>query len=490
MSRLSREKKREQKGAAGSAALVAAPIDVRVPAAGAVGAWVGGVPVSAGTGEEIQQAVLNHLQRIAQATGHPAHATVHDERIGYVVHVQVGADGASNFTGEPVRMAGAGEPGDMSAQVPPPPQPAPSLAPPPAPPLALPPAPPVEPEAPAAPTAAAEAPQPEDTPRRDKPTHVLRATPEPHRETAPTFPLRAASEPRPLGENVPTFPLRAVPESAAGTGGAAPTFTLRKLPEPPEDRPPGTVATPSGEFGPPPPMDAVPQGPTKPEDAPARGPRSTPGPQPPSAPQPAPSRPGAPNRSDPAPLLIVPPDPTLDPDPKPTPARGFDAVAEAVLGDEPPVTTSFLIEPMARINEAVKGGRTEEAAGLAESAVGEASAALGPEHDEVLRLRELTAYIAYLAGDPVRSFRLSLDLARIRRRTGDAEGAYGNVQSAASAWRAVRDPRQGLDLGRDLIGLWTELTAEDGPAADDIEQLESARARMGRLTERARKSAQ
>lgn len=150
MSRLSREKKREQKGAAGSAALVAAPIDVRVPAAGAVGAWVGGVPVSAGTGEEIQQAVLNHLQRIAQATGHPAHATVHDERIGYVVHVQVGADGASNFTGEPVRMAGAGEPGDMSAQVPPPPQPAPSLAPPPAPPLALPPAPPVEPEAPAA----------------------------------------------------------------------------------------------------------------------------------------------------------------------------------------------------------------------------------------------------------------------------------------------------------------------------------------------------
>jgi hypothetical protein len=165
-------------------------------------------------------------------------------------------------------------------------------------------------------------------------------------------------------------------------------------------------------------------------------------------------------------------------------------VAEAVLGEESPVTVSFLVEPMGLINEAVKTGRTEEAARLAEGTVGEASAALGPEHDEVLRLRELAAYIAYLAGDPIRSFRLSLDLARIRRRTGDAEGAYGNVQSAASAWRAVRDPRQGLDLGRDLIGLWTELTAEDGPAADDIEQLESARARMGRLTERARKSAQ
>jgi len=243
--------------------------------------------------------------------------------------------------------------------------------------------------------------------------------------------------------------------------------------EPVEDRAPGTVAAPKGQFGPPPPMDAVPQRRPEPEDAPA--PR----------PEPAPARPSTS-------LTIMPPDldPAADPDPKPTPARGFDAVAEAVLGDEPPATTSFLVEPMAQINEAVKAGRIETAAGLAEGAVGEASAALGPDHDEVLRLRELTAYIAYLAGDPVRSFRLSLDLARIRRRTRDAEAAYGNIQSAASAWRAVRDPQLGLDLGRDLIGLWTELTAEDGPAADDIEQLESARARMGRLTERARKSAQ
>ncbi|MFD4556174.1 hypothetical protein ACFWP5_17965, partial [Streptomyces sp. NPDC058469] len=182
-----------------------------------------------------------------------------------------------------------------------------------------------------------------------------------------------------------------------------------------------------------------------------------------------------------------------EPDPKPTPARGFDAVAEAVLGDEPVTTdgagTAFLIEPMVRINEAVKAGRIEEAAGLAERTVADAAGALGPEHPEVLRLRELAAYIAYLAGDPLRSFHLSLDLAHIRHRAHDAEAAYGNVQSAATAWRAVRDPEQGLALGRDLIDLWTELTTEDGPAVEDIEQLESARARMGRLTERARKSA-
>ncbi|GAA3813459.1 tetratricopeptide repeat protein [Streptomyces coacervatus] len=470
MARLSRDNKREQKRAEGSAALVAAPIDVRVPAAGPVGAWIGGVPVTAAAGEEVQQAVLNHLHRIALATGHPVHATVHDERIGYVVHLQVETDGASSFTGEPVGMtAAAGEPRDV-AEGPPPPPPLLPAPPPPSPS----PRSPVEPEVAAA---AVEPRQPEQPPQRDKPTHVLRATAEPARETAPTFPFRAVPEPQPLGENVPAFPPRADPEPPVGTGGSAPTFALRALPEPPQDRAPGTVAAPTGEFGPPPPMDAVPQRAPEPEDAPAPRPE-----------KPAPG-PGS-GRSTGGPLLMVPPDPALDPDPKPTPVRGFDAVAEAVLGDEPPTAPAFLAEPMAQINEAVKAGRTETAARLAESTVEEASAALGPEHTEVLRLRELSAYIAYLAGDPIRAFRLSLDLARTHRRARDAEAAYGNIQSAATAWRAVRDPQQGLDLGRDLIALWTELTAEEGPAADEIERLESARARMGRLTERARKSAQ
>lgn len=181
-----------------------------------------------------------------------------------------------------------------------------------------------------------------------------------------------------------------------------------------------------------------------------------------------------------------------EPEPKPAPVRGFDAVAEAVLAPstapegEGEGAAAFLVEPVARINEAVKMGRIEAAAGMAERAVAEAAQSLGEEHQEVLKLRELTAYIAYLAGDALRSFHLSLDLARVRRRHRDPRAAYGNVQSAAAAWRAVRDPLQGLHLGRDLIGVWTELTADGGPAADDIEQLESARTRMGRLAERAR----
>ncbi len=176
---------------------------------------------------------------------------------------------------------------------------------------------------------------------------------------------------------------------------------------------------------------------------------------------------------------------------EPAPARGFDAVAEAVLGEDPRTVVGgtgavLLAEPLARINAAVREGRIDEAAAVAERTAAQASSTLGPDHPELLRLRELTAYIAYLAGDPLRSCRLCLDLARIHRRNRDAEAAYGGVQSAATAWRAVRDPEQGLRLGRDLIGLWTELTAEDGPAAGDVEQLRSARARMGRLAERAR----
>ncbi|MDT9699158.1 tetratricopeptide repeat protein [Streptomyces sp. P17] len=380
MSRLSRAKKREQgeERTVDPAASTAAPIEVRVPgtgAEGAVGASVGGVPVTAAPGEEIQQTVLNHLHRIALATGHAVRATIQDDRIGYAVPLQVNLDGSSALTGDPVETA---------------------------------------------PRAETAVPLPEEPPRpaRDRPTHLL----------------------RPVADAAPTFPLRAV-----------------------QDAVPGTVAPPEGEFGPPPVMDAPVQ------DAPATGAPAHPSPKP------------TPDRAfDPA------LDPALDLTPKPpTPPRGFDAVAEAVLGDEPP-TAGLLAEPVTRINEAVRAGRTQEAAELAQRTVAQASQSLGREHPEVLQLGELTAYIAYLAGDPAHAFALSLDLARIHHRAQDAEAAYGNVLSAATAWRAVRDPEQGLRLGHDLIALWAVLTAEDGPAAEDAEKLESARARMGRLTERVR----
>ncbi|MFB6843816.1 tetratricopeptide repeat protein [Streptomyces sp. NPDC056373] len=464
MSRLSREKKREHKQAA-HAATPAAPIDVHVPGAGSDvgggtggvsdGASVGGVPVFAAPGEEIQRAVLNRLHHIALATGHPVLATIRDERIGYVVPLQVDPDGSSHFTSEPI----ATTPPEPIATTPPEPQPARG---------ADAPAPP-EPRHDRSGGVIPPPPEPPEPPRSpgDSATHVLRPVPDSGRGSAPTFRLRAVSEPQPAEEPVPTFELRGVPESArpapedAAPGPAVGPAPEDVAPAPGPATPPGTVAPPTGAFGPPPPMDA----------RPLPVPEAQPAPRPAVVPEHA---------------LIA-----ADPDPKPTPPRGFDAVAEAVLGDEPltapgdSTAPALLAEPVVRINEAVKEGRIEEAAGLAEQTLLQASGTLGPEHPEVLRLSELTAYIAYLAGDPLRAFQLSLDVAGAHRRAGDAEAAYGNVESAATAWRAVRDPALGLELGRDLIGLWTELSAEGGPAAEEVEQLESARARMGRLTDRA-----
>ncbi|MFC7987131.1 tetratricopeptide repeat protein [Streptomyces sp. NPDC057336] len=431
MSRLGRDRQREHEDAERPPGPAVAPIDVRVPAvtpaaSGARSASVDGSPVVAAPGEEIQNAVLNRLHRLAVAAGRPVLATVHDERIGCSVPLRVDPDGSSHLAGEPA---------------------------------------PTTPERGAV--------------RQDRPTHVLRSV-APARDSAPAFRPTPVPEPLPIpaGDSSPTFTLRALPEPA---GGAERTAA------------PGTVAPPTGAFGPPPRMDGgvadgglVGEGVGGGEEAYGReGARAAAGVV---AGAEAPTGSGAAG----GPFLVVPDvDPGPRPHPTPTPARGFDAVAEAVLGDGPltapgdATAPALLAEPTARVNEAVKEGRTEEAARLAEQAVADASGPLGPEHPEVLRLRELTAYIAYLSGDPDRAFGLSLDLARIHRRAGDAEAAYGNVQSAATAWRAVRDPARGLELGHDLVGLWGELAAEDGPAAEDAEELESARTRMGRLTERA-----
>ncbi|MET9746941.1 tetratricopeptide repeat protein [Streptomyces ardesiacus] len=459
MSRLGRDKQREHEGAERSPDSVATPIDVRVPEGGpgVRGARVDGSLVVAAPGEEIQNAVLNRLHRLALAAGHPVLATIHDRRLGYSVPLRVDPDGSSHLAGDPAPT----EPGSAA---PAPADPAPVASAPADPPSAA--------RASAAPAAAAPAPMdPASAAPAPAPASPAPADPEetPVRHDLATHVLRLVT---PAGDGAPTFTLRALPEPA---GDGVPTFTLRALPEPAGGTPPGTVAPPTGVFGPPPVMDTGTAG--APEDP---------------EPRPMPTPAARPTPAAPAPDLGPRPDPYADPDPKPTPARGFDAVAEAVLGDAPltapgdATTPALLAEPTARINEAVKEGRTQDAARLAEQTAAEASDTLGPEHPEVLRLRELTAYIAYLSGDPDRAFRLSLDLARIHRRAGDAEAAYGNVQSAATAWRGVRDPARGLELGHDLVGLWDELAAEDGPAAEEAEELESVRARMGRLTARAR----
>ncbi|MEV7504630.1 hypothetical protein [Streptomyces sp. NPDC093018] len=374
MARLSFEKKRVP-------GPVAHPAAVPVRVYGAGGASVGGAAVVAAPGEEIQQAVLNHLQRLAISLGTPIRATIQDDRAGCVVPLEVFADGSSRVTGKAVRVA--------------------------------------QPEAP----------------------EFLRP---PRGEFGPAPVMGAA------------VPGSAVASAAPVVDVPAPVVDA---PEPAVDVPAPVVIAPAPVVSAPRPLTAAPA----------------------SAPAPAPrlseTTTGWPAESVPATTAT------------PTPPRGFDAVAEEVLGDGPVTETvegaELLTEPMTRINEAVRAGRIEDAAELVERTVEEAVTVLGADHAEVLHLRELAAYIAYLAGEPVRACRLSLDLAQLRRIARDADAAYGNVQSASTAWRAVRDPEEGLRLGRDLIDLWTDLAAEPGPAADDPRPLESARARMLRLTDRA-----
>ncbi|WP_445395085.1 tetratricopeptide repeat protein [Streptomyces sp. LE64] len=165
--------------------------------------------------------------------------------------------------------------------------------------------------------------------------------------------------------------------------------------------------------------------------------------------------------------------------PPPAPASA-PAGAPAGSGNTGP---SLLAEPVRRINEAVGMGRIESAAAMAEQSIASAVRTLGGEHAEVLQLRELAAYIAYLAGDAPRSFALSMELARVRRRGNDAVRAFACVQSAAAAWRALRSPAEGLALGHELVTLWEDLAAAGGPAAAERAQLDAARARMGRLAE-------
>ncbi|NEB00059.1 hypothetical protein [Streptomyces sp. SID13726] len=610
MSRLSREKKRDQQRGA-------APIDVRVPLTGEP-AMVAGTPVTAPPGSELHQAVLTHLHHLALTTGHPIHATIHDARIGYVVPLEIAPDGSSRFSAEPVRMAppgdeswgsGAGGAGSGGRE-------------------------PGEQGEPTAPEASGPG-----VPEGPSPVSGLGGMAAAEASAAPEDPDGLAHPLRPLPDPSPTFRMRTVAEPHPEADEPVPTQVLRQLPDTRPTVPaPGTAVPPTGEFGPPPVMDASPAStatpyprtgftpaplrpdavqpstpvwpepdsdpepdplpstgtaqasaspksdatstrtpswadldstsepgprpsagtaPPQPDAAPAPEPvwpdpetdpetdsepgsapfpsagfpsgpallpspgsSSAPAPGPGPAPAPAPS-PVFPSTPTPTPQPLTTPTPIVDatptplplptepgtttpthrptplidpvphledPDPKPAPVRGFDAVAEWVLGegDVGGGAGGVLAESVGRISEAVREGRIDVAGELAEEVGDEGARTLGAEHPEVLRVRELAAYIAYLGGEPVRATEISLDLAGIQHRAGDAEAAYGNVQSAATAWRAVRDPLKGLALGSDLLTLWTEMAAGQGPAADDPDRLESARTRMLRLAERAR----
>ncbi|KAF4410153.1 hypothetical protein GCU69_05435, partial [Streptomyces lycii] len=79
-----------------------APFEVRVSRDGTC--TVGGASVVPADGEPVHEAALNHLHRLAMATGHSVRATVTDERGGHITPIEVRVDGSSHFVGEPTRI--------------------------------------------------------------------------------------------------------------------------------------------------------------------------------------------------------------------------------------------------------------------------------------------------------------------------------------------------------------------------------------------------
>ncbi|MBW8701598.1 Agglutinin receptor [Streptomyces sp. MBT84] len=288
MTRLSRDQKRGRSasGAAseGGAETGTAPIEVRVPAAPGAETTLGGTPVAVGPDQEAQEVVLDHLHRRALATGRPVVATVHDERIGYVVAIRVYVDGSSEYAAEPVRMDTAGT---------------------------------------------ADAPQ---APRHDEPTHGRRpvdAEEAAPGASAPTFPLRAL--PEPSGPSAPQPPTASRPSPPAGVPGG-PGMPGVQSPgvgtgtSLPGAAPESTGSRPARPAGPspsapsvPPPVPATP--PITPTARPAAPPAT--GAPAATAPQPAPapasvvwaSAPAAPDR--PVPSPAAPSAPTAGPRPAP-----------------------------------------------------------------------------------------------------------------------------------------------------------------------------
>ncbi|MGW1235515.1 tetratricopeptide repeat protein [Streptomyces californicus] len=263
------------------------------------------------------------------------------------------------------------------------------------------------------------------------------------------------------------------PLSDAGAGGApapAPVQAAAPAPAPVHGSAPAPTPAPA-----PAPVQAAAPAPTPahgsvPEAVPAE---QTPSPaapeQTPRSPQEPPATPSEPPAT-PSKRPVPPPAPV--PSPAPEPARA----AAPPPAPRPPADDPFA-GPVARIHEALQTGRIEWAATLALQSVAEAAERLGHEAPETLRLRELNAYVAFVAGDTGRAFEGSLEIARIRAAHGDPQ-ALQSVLNAAAAWLKVADPREGLRMGRDLIALWSTL-----PAADQ-DRLGSARARIERLEQR------
>lgn len=236
-------------------------------------------------------------------------------------------------------------------------------------------------------------------------------------------------------------------------------------PSPTPDPTPEGLPAPTGEVVPPQAPEASPFRKT-PAPLAEPTPRSPAAEAPPPAPAPTPPQSGQPTGRRPA-----------------APGAEYERPTHPASAPQQQIPPAFA-DAVNRINEALAMGHIEFAAATAQSTLDSVARESGPEHPHVLQLQELCAHIAYLAGDPTRSMAISLGVSRARLQQ-DGVGAYDALLRAAAVWPTIRDPRQGLEHGHQLVALWEEFVRTDSRASAEGDKLTAAKQRVERLTHRA-----
>ncbi|MFF7979773.1 hypothetical protein ACFZDK_11645 [Streptomyces sp. NPDC007901] len=130
-------------------------------------------------------------------------------------------------------------------------------------------------------------------------------------------------------------------------------------------------------------------------------------------------------------------------------------------------------DPHDAISTAVRGGRHAEADGLAARWEEAAARAHGPASEDALHWSEVRADLAMFAGDPVRSCRAWLSVARVRLGAGqpaDAPQVEAAVDRAHHQWGAIKDAARARELGPALAELRLRVPGRREGALDHVQQ--------------------
>ncbi|MGW1595142.1 hypothetical protein [Streptomyces sp. NPDC002343] len=147
-------------------------------------------------------------------------------------------------------------------------------------------------------------------------------------------------------------------------------------------------------------------------------------------------------------------------------------------GSGAPAPPAAPADPHAAISAAVRGGRHQEADGLAARYEEDAVRAHGAGSEQALHWREVRADLAMFAGDPARSCRAWLAVAEARLAAGqaaDAPAVEAAVDRAHHQWGRIEDTARARELGPALAELRLRVPGRRSGA------LENIRRQLGRL---------